>query len=414
MVHDRGVDDSIHRIKTMKLSATRYICGQPLKTSGNPSVSLNSKGLARELQCLQDLVVGTVNEKRLLLTLLSVSRALPGSPYVPPLDTISRKPKIEQKMKTELDMLIPMIMNSLGLNTSKPKWSKFHLTTKAGPNAIALKSAMIDCHLLPDDLYKDILIIGGDGIKKVIDALKDFDFMETLAMHKIRKPVEKLVIRKLSIVNAPERKSRIIAILDYWSQTALKPLHDRIFSILKGLEGDCTFRQTKPQKYLVEGPYYSLDLTSATDRFPVEIQEIVVRELTQSPEYAAAWRRVLTAHPFYVPWEGSFIKYETGQPMGAYSSWAVFALTHHIIVRIAGMMVGKPSFTNYALLGDDIVIGGDDVARKYLEIIKSLGVDISMTKSHVSDDTYEFAKRWYYKGVEITGAQIHAFTSVKK
>jgi hypothetical protein len=31
------------------------------------------------------------------------------------------------------------------------------------------------------------------------------------------------------------------------------------------------------------------------------------------------------------------------------------------------------------------------------------GVDISKTKTHVSYDTYEFAKRWIKNGKEITG-----------
>jgi len=32
-----------------------------------------------------------------------------------------------------------------------------------------------------------------------------------------------------------------------------------------------------------------------------------------------------------------------------------------------------------------------------------LGVDISVPKTHVSKDTYEFAKRWIKGGREITG-----------
>jgi hypothetical protein len=32
-----------------------------------------------------------------------------------------------------------------------------------------------------------------------------------------------------------------------------------------------------------------------------------------------------------------------------------------------------------------------------------LGVDISVAKTHVSKDTYEFAKRWIKSGKEITG-----------
>jgi len=47
----------------------------------------------------------------------------------------------------------------------------------------------------------------------------------------------------------------------------------------------------------------------------------------------------------------------------------------------------------YALLGDDIVIGNKVVAERYLEIISDLGVEFSEMKTHISKDSYEFAKR---------------------
>lgn len=62
-------------------------------------------------------------------------------------------------------------------------------------------------------------------------------------------------------------------------------------------------------------------------------------------------------------------------------------------MRLAGLMVGKPYFLDYAILGDDIVISNRDVALKYREIISHLGVKISEAKSHESNNLYEFAKR---------------------
>jgi hypothetical protein len=72
----------------------------------------------------------------------------------------------------------------------------------------------------------------------------------------------------------------------------------------------------------------------------------------------------------------------------------MFAVTHHILVRLAAKMCGKSvHWDNYILLGDDIVIGGKEVAEKYQSLLLQLGVEISQNKTHVSDDTYEFAKR---------------------
>lgn len=83
--------------------------------------------------------------------------------------------------------------------------------------------------------------------------------------------------------------------------------------------------------------------------------------------------------------------YNAGQPMGAYSSWAMFALSHHIIIQYCAHKVGKPAL--YALLGDDVVIGDKEVADLYLKIVKSLGVEISDSKSHRGSTLCEFAKR---------------------
>jgi hypothetical protein len=44
-------------------------------------------------------------------------------------------------------------------------------------------------------------------------------------------------------------------------------------------------------------------------------------------------------------------------------------------------------------LGDDVLIGDEDVAELYLKIIQDLGIDVSKAKTHISKDICEFAKR---------------------
>jgi hypothetical protein len=50
-------------------------------------------------------------------------------------------------------------------------------------------------------------------------------------------------IRKVTGIQDREGKTRMVAILDYWSQTALRPLHDRLFGILRTIPQDMTFSQ---------------------------------------------------------------------------------------------------------------------------------------------------------------------------
>jgi len=72
----------------------------------------------------------------------------------------------------------------------------------------------------------------------------------------------------------------------------------------------------------------------------------------------------------------------------------MLALTHHTLVRIAANRVGIPDFVHYAILGDDIVIANSSVAKSYHHLMTTvLGVEINLSKSLVSSDSFEFAKR---------------------
>lgn len=70
------------------------------------------------------------------------------------------------------------------------------------------------------------------------------------------------------------------------------------------------------------------------------------------------------------------------------------ALTHHLIVKIAGLRAGISDFKSYAILGDDVVIANTAVADQYKILLSELDMPISLAKTHTSDEMYEFAKRW--------------------
>jgi len=64
------------------------------------------------------------------------------------------------------------------------------------------------------------------------------------------------------------------------------------------------------------------------------------------------------------------------------------------MVQYANFKAGLPApCKSYRILGDDIVIGNDDVAREYQKVMSEIGVTISPTKSHISSDCYEIAKK---------------------
>ncbi|AVA17449.1 RNA-dependent RNA polymerase [Gigaspora margarita mitovirus 1] len=217
---------------------------------------------------------------------------------------------------------------------------------------------------------------------------------------------------RISFKDEPAGKVRAFAMVDYWTQCSLKPLHDLLFSILKEIPQDGTFDQMAPAKELLSvrrlatETWWSLDLSAATDRFPLALQKLAMKYLV-SEEYAAAWATLMVDRPFRLPvgYKPRDCRYAVGQPMGAYSSWAAFALTHHATVQFAARLSGLSGwFRDYALLGDDIIIANDRVAHKYRWLLSQLGVECSLAKSMASNQrTFEFAKRVLFRGVDVSG-----------
>lgn len=309
----------------------------------------------------------------------------------------------------------------------------------------AILTSLSELTFLPHQLRDDIILLGGRKLGDMINEnTEGLDILEAVrpqgfnltdyfsVSHWWKKlfPPKGRSLRKISYFPDKEGKTRVIAILDYWSQCALKPLHNHVNRLLKTLVTDCTYNQNHFASYLPAltaggRKFHSIDLSSATDRMPIALQRRVVEYLYQSPELSYAWHRILVGHEFKYfnrkTKDQGFVNYGAGQPMGAYSSWPVMALTHHIIVQVAAMRANAvsgstlaPMFKLYALLGDDLVLAHDGVSREYRNLLQQLDMPFSIEKTHVSESTFEFAKRWFHNGVEVTGFSISGLLSVWK
>lgn len=228
---------------------------------------------------------------------------------------------------------------------------------------------------------------------------------------------------KLSFKEEAAGKLRVFAMVDCWTQFVLQPLHKELFQVLKRLPNDGTFDQEasvnrSSEKIKRKGQAFSFDLSAATDRLPISIQSSILDGCW--PGLGPKWVDlianrdfVLPARPDYGLSEETRIRYAVGQPMGALSSWAMLALTHHCIVQLsflraysdihpanyAKLASKRYWFSDYEVLGDDIVIFDKLVADQYLIIMSDLGVEINLSKSIISPRglALEFAKRTVIK-----------------
>jgi len=234
---------------------------------------------------------------------------------------------------------------------------------------------------------------------------------------------ENLFLGRLCHKVEPAGKVRVFAMVDPWTQWVLKPLHNWLFKILSKHQMDGTFNQLKPLKSVPFGkvPISSLDLSAATDRLPIWLQQMLLSKIF-GEKFAYHWYNLLINRSYAIsigvllfskPKDISSdqyvngVRYSVGQPMGALSSWAMLALTHHFIVQHAAWETGhnlNKLFKSYAILGDDIVIWNHDVSEKYQSIMASLGVKLGLAKSVLSPEGLglEFAKRTLYMGSDVS------------
>jgi len=256
---------------------------------------------------------------------------------------------------------------------------------------------------------------------------------------------------------APGGKLRTVAICDYWTQLALKSVHDYLFKLLKSLHPqDGTFDQqgTVDAYWKRElKPHWSFDLKAATDTIPLSLYVECLAPLLQAKgetyekglERALLWSKLIADREFAIPsprkgeegYNGCIqyrtIRYGTGQPMGALSSWASLAMVHHCLIQFSNWRKANPSrvdaeerssfegttkvpkidlslrsaaktqqwFENYLVLGDDVDVAVcRQTAETYQQTCSAFGITIGIEKSLQSrENFFEFAnQRFCSKG----------------
>uniref|UniRef100_A0A199U943 Reverse transcriptase domain-containing protein n=1 Tax=Manihot esculenta TaxID=3983 RepID=A0A199U943_MANES len=133
---------------------------------------------------------------------------------------------------------------------------------------------------------------------------------------------------------------------------------------------------------------FSFDLKSATDRWPL-LSMFYLMQVCFGRQFASAVvNSALGTNVFEVSWvkRRSVVCFQTGQPLGYYSSWPLFALTHHAMIWwCAEQVYPQRVFYRYAVLGDDVVIAAEQVekAPKQREVqqVQVIGDGLKTSKS---------------------------------
>jgi hypothetical protein len=328
---------------------------------------------------------------------------------------------------------------------------------KLGNIAGEFKSFLVDIYSsdIPGDLAGEPLAIRQKELESSGDKFRQS--YDDINLEKALHPKEGRIGRVLT----SHGKVRLIAIPSYFIQVMFKPIHDLIFGILKSLPTDSTFDQKagiERIKSMGGSRLRSFDLSAATDRVPLLIQIPVLAVLftmhgysrSQGLKIANMWGKIIQTIPFFLSKRksrtgliGRYLKYGCGHPMGTYSSWAAFTITHHLLVQICAYLVlmfgeqaehnlfgtqssclvrgvqyqtqcdahesfSKLWYVSYQMLGDDIVFFANtkfelDVSNLYLVLMQYIGVEIHPLKGFDSSNaSFEFCKEFVRGGRLLT------------
>jgi hypothetical protein len=207
---------------------------------------------------------------------------------------------------------------------------------------------------------------------------------------------------KIAFLQEPGGKLRSVASPFLVHQLALQHFGDAVYELARILPWDCTHDQSLPipvlQNRLREGKtVHSVDLSAATDYFPLEVQEAAMRSL---------FGNIPDIHLFGClsrsQWLSPLgtIRWRRGQPLGLYPSFAVFTVTHGMLLKFLRGKKWRKDNPSFYVLGDDVVILEDDLYHRYLETLESWSCPHSPDKSISSNQICEFA------GKVITGESV--------
>lgn len=322
-VKDHGTLEAIKRFKLYRLCITRYICGQPIYVTAL-KIGLTKEGFPTRLLFLKDYVDSDNTYKlRFVMTLLTLTRSVKCKGV---LDTSAiTDPYKGESDFSEFEDFYTEFVNDFKLTLEEPYFdrSMFYITNKAGPLGPALTTSLFHFFTY-SGISINYLIQICNGITHWLIKAKDYR-RELKPLYKDSFNL-KLKNRKLSLVYDPEGKVRVIAIFDYITQCVLKLISDQLFTKLRNFSQDRTFTQD-PYLPVNEGHlFHSLDLSSATDRFPIHIQGELIKHML-GRKYSYWWKRCMVGEPFLLKTNPSDVKsdyqslvYSVGQPMGAQSS----------------------------------------------------------------------------------------------
>lgn len=202
-------------------------------------------------------------------------------------------------------------------------------------------------------------------------------------------------------------------------QGLVLPLHTKVYNFikriksqgvtshenaLKDIQHEIALNEAKGFRPLI----FSGDLSNYSDNIPTDsmnaiMEGLITRNIISEFDYKSF--NLISNLPIQLP-DYSVIKYDNGNPQGAFGSFPLISLFNDVLVRVSFCMAYGVSPTDinenvnsnmlpfYKVVGDDVVIFDQKTSEQYVSIVEDLGMQISKLKCMKSYTTAEFCSRF--------------------
>jgi hypothetical protein len=394
-----GEEWTIKRLKSLKVDLFRMKGGLPTLTWVRKNRKGNWKGVIGMLfryAGKSDKNFRKVVQTFMCYTMFQFTEASPSQVKKFTSSLSAHPPSIDGSFLTDLHRSVKNSWSRIRLNPGK---DCSLLTYRGSPSkwkpSQDFRSVRQDSHLF-HDLFpfekqwgQDLLNQFNDQFRPVLEGIQ---FNPAVPMFTSGHKVDPLQVfgGKVGFIQEPGGKLRSVASPFLVFQLALKPLGDSLYRFVRTLPWDCTHNQNKPIPVLQDKlrrrmTVHSVDLSSATDYFPLEFQLTVLRALMGNIPDIDLFEIISRSN--WVSPVGT-VRWFRGQPLGLYPSFACFTICHGILLWYLNNCSWNDDFY---VVGDDVVILNDNLHAKYIEILKLWSCPISTDKSISSKTICEFA-----------------------
>lgn len=438
LIREHGFTDGAKRYGVIKTYTLNLI---ELRNPENPpwvstskKYSIPSKLGKNFIQLIVDYFEGTEAMRpkyyQVISTILNIVRMIDGLSE-PDVCSITDKAKpIDNDLLAEFDTYVESILTPHKFDPTSVDLTGYRFNLmKNGPNG---KPKI-------ETAYEEAIVLLGDKsiaapFRRICSELQIeylYSYLRRLYFHAETNnqlsAAQGIKLRKLAKVPDSGFKTRIVAVVDFWTQLVMMPVRDHVQDVTKRLYKATDFRlnqdhgvqamvdfqnrclasdmQKEHQLDIKSLKFY--DISSWTDRFHRDLQLVVMRRLF-GPRLAQAWAQLCVYCQWNMQGSDLKIKYGQGQGMGTNGSFDIATLTDHLFINfiidkkssISGVF---PNNACYGKVGDDLwIYDPDGLIKIYYDKI-NLPINLNKSKEYSPvGSVAEFCARTYLNGYDVS------------